>query len=421
MLYTNAAQMRIVATCLAEIAMTMNPVAMCVPTNLEEAEKNWKSSAKEKNFIDPVFKYDTDELNRIARLGSKLEECRTFIFAHCIPEDKVDSAILSILGSRIADAILTAEMAYGIICEDDRRTMGAILKKYGTPSGGISLRCYDIVEDLASYRTGEKGRFDADTLKTLNSLQFGAADIRKRFLEIFNYYGFQTWKCIIDDRIKSAVDARDKTESGVSQLVIPTRKTADGRKLCSLIGHEIESHVRGSENSRELFRQLLGDNSPLSPLVNLLAKADDEKLYEGAAKMMDVKTNGDMSKPHPYYVIAVDQAMRNNSYANFGSVAKTIYNLKRNAGATEEEALNFAWTITRRVYRGCTNTSNHRFANTKDIAYFVGYTLAQNVPTSYLDFSSMSIADLQLLVEAGVDLTRPAYPYQDAVSFIVGP
>ena len=113
--------------------------------------------------------------------------------------------------------------------------------------------------------------------------------------------------------------------------------------------------------------------------------------------------------------------MRNNSYANFGSVAKTIYNLKRNAGATEEEALNFAWTITRRVYRGCTNTSNHRFANTKDIAYFVGYTLAQNVPTSYLDFSSMSIADLQLLVEAGVDLTRPAYPYQDAVSFIVGP
>ena len=420
MLYTDSAQMRKVATYLADAAMTMNPVAMCVPTNLSEIEKDWKACAKRGYFTDPVFEYDTAELKRIAQLGNKLEEYHTYIRTNCIPENEIDSAILSILGSRIVDATLTSEMAYGILNKDDRHTMGAILRKYGRPSAGISLRCYEIIENPSTYRTGEKSRFDADTLKTLQSLQFNAADMRKRFMEIFKFYGFQTWECVIDSRVQNAVDARDKTESGKSQLVIPARKTADGRKLCSLISHEIESHVRGSENSRALFKQLLGEGSPLSPLINLLAKADDEKLYEGVAKMADVFTNGDTSKPHPYYVIAINQALRGDNYAHFGAVAETIYGLKHNAGITSNQALDFAWNVTRRVYRGCTNTAKPRFANTKDLAYFIGYTLTQCVPTSYLDFSSMSIVDLQVLAQAGVDLNHPAHPNQDAVSFIVG-
>ena len=62
MLYTDSAQMRKVATYLADAAMTMNPVAMCVPTNLSEIEKDWKACAKRGYFTDPVFEYDTAEL-----------------------------------------------------------------------------------------------------------------------------------------------------------------------------------------------------------------------------------------------------------------------------------------------------------------------------------------------------------------------
>ncbi len=417
MLYRDRAIVYDAARFLADTAMTMNPVAMCVPTNLSFIDKDWKTCAKAGHFPNPKFQYDKDELRRIALLGIKISGYWTQVRLNCKAQNDIDDAILKILEGRVCDALLTAEIAASILDEDDARTQEAIIGLYGNPTGSLIANAYDSIAHPTIRREGHRSRFSDAKLAELEAMKFNAADIRKQFISVFNYYGFRpAWECIIDERISNAIDARDKTATGKSQLVIPAKKTVDGRALASLIGHEIESHIRGSENSRALFRQLLGENSPLLSTVPLLAKSDDERFYEGVAKMSDVATNGDKSLPHPYYTIAIHRA---ESGESFGDIAQVIYMLKHDGSTSEDDAANFAWNVTRRVFRGCTDTSIG-FANTKDYGYFAGYEMAKRVPASYRDYSSMTISNLQLLEEAGVNLESPRYPYKDAVEFIFG-
>ncbi|MDO4220186.1 MAG: DUF1704 domain-containing protein [Candidatus Saccharibacteria bacterium] len=416
MLYRDSTKAHDLARYIAQTVMTMNPVAMCVPTNVSDIEKEWKLCAKAGHFYSPKFTYNEAELRRISLMGYKVSNYWSELSLNCTPQNQIDSAILGVLESRVCDAILTAEIAASILAKDDARTKEAIIGIYGEPSASLIALCYDRIQRPGAYLNGATSRFDAETLANLQAMKLNAADIRKRFLEVFNFYGFKSWECIIDQQVTSAIDARDKTPSGKSQLVIPARKTVDGRALCSLIGHEIESHVRGSENSRALFGRLLA-NSPLEPLVNLLAKADNESFYEGVAKMSDVNVNGDNSLPHPYYVIAIDRALHGDSFAE---VAQLIYLLKHTGNTTVQEAVDSSWNITRRVFRGCTDMEKGGYAHTKDFGYIDGYYRAQNTPTSYRDYSSMTIMDLRLLEDAGVDLTHPAYPHQDAIQLIVG-
>lgn len=417
MLYRDRAIVYDAACFLADTALTMNPVAMCVPTNLSEIDKDWKTCAKAGYFPNPKFQYDKGELHRIALLGIKISSYWAQIRLNCKPQNDIEDAILKILEGRVCDAILTAEIAASILDEDDARTQEALIGLYGKPSGSLITNAYHAIANPATHQEGRRSRFDKVELARLEALKFNAADIRKQFISVFNFYGFRpAWECIIDQHITNAIDARDKTPTGKSQLVIPAKKVVDGRALVSLIGHEIESHIRGSENSRALFCQLLGDESPLLSLVPLLAKSDNESFYEGVAKMSDVATNGDNSLPHPFYVIAIHHAQNGE---NFGSIAQVVYMLKHVGNTTDDEAINFAWNITRRIFRGCTDTSKG-FANTKDYGYFAGYEMAKTVPASYRDYSSMTISDLRLLENAGVDLSSPRYPLKDAARLIIG-
>ena len=397
-------------------AMTMNPVIICNPTNLSDIEKDWKASARAGYFPNPDFRYNNEELHRIALLGNNIFGYWQQIRNNCVCQNRLDRVILEMLEHRACDAMLAAEMAAGIYNEEDLRTQGAITTAYGRPSSSFIMRCYDVLANPTTYYSYNKPRFNATKLAELESRSFKATEIRDTFNAVLDYYGFRpVWECTLDPLAKT-IDARDKTEDGQPRLVVPSRRISNGRSMAVLIGHEIESHIRGSENSRALLRKIIGD-TPLAPLVNLLAKADNEQFYEGVAKMSDVAIMGNSAIPHPFYTIAINLAL--NEGKSFGDVAKTIYMLKYTGAETRDAAINSAWNITRRVFRGATDTSKG-FAFTKDYGYLAGYDIVKNIPPYLHDYSTFTLKELKLLEEAGVDLMSPAYPKKDAIKDVLG-
>ena len=402
------------ASSFAKAAMTINPVEMLVPTNLAAVSQSWKAAAITGEFMNPVFRYNEPELTRIKLLLSKIMDNYHVIESNCQPENKIDIAIMKILELRYQDALLAAEIASDILSERDSYSQEALFGLYGTPSADLIKQSFDAIEHPERRQEDKGSRFSEEKRLELKNRRFNAEQIRKIFLKVLVYYDFiGSWNCVIDPNITNAIDARDKTKSGQSLLVIPATKIVDGVALANLIGHEIESHIRGSENSRSIFKELLA-GTPLLPLVRLLAKSDNEVFYEGVAKMRDVETNGDASLPHPYYVIAASLAREGY---DFRYVANTVYAFKLSAGASKKEAIDFAWNIARRIFRGCTNTKCG-FANTKDIGYFMGYQIAKETRAILRNYSSMTLDDINLLEAAGVDFSNVAHPYKDAVSFI---
>ena len=401
---------------LAQTAITMNPVAICNPTNLADIDKNWKKCAVAGEFGNPKFEYDQVELGRVALMGYHIHDYWLQIKLNCTPQNALDYAILKIIEHRVCDALLTAEIAACIHNKYDNGTQDAIIGIYGKPSCSFIMRCYDALEHPSSYREIHKSRFSEVEVAALAERRFKATDIRNTFNQVLEYYGFQpAWECVLDPKVKT-IDARDKTESGRSLLIVPSKRISDGYKMAMLIGHEIESHIRGSENSRALWRKIL-EFTPFLPLVNLLAKSDDERFYEGVAKMSDVDVCGNASAPHPYYTIATNLAL-NESYS-FGQVAHIIYILHYTSSVTPEKAADFAWNITRRIFRGATDTRKG-FAFTKDYGYLAGYDMARVAPTSLRNYSSMTLDELQLLENAGIDLSYPRYPRKDAIKDVLG-
>jgi hypothetical protein len=401
---------------LAQTAITMNPVALCNPTNLAIIDKDWKKCAVAGQFGNPKFKYDQVELGRVSLLGYRVQNYWTRIKYNCVPENKLDHAILRILENRVCDALLTAEIAASIYREYDNGAQDALIGLYGKPDSSFIMRCYDSLEHPATYQEPVEPRFNEDQITTLANRRFKAIDIRNMFTAVLDYYGFQpAWECVLDPTVKT-IDARDKTEDGRSLLIVPYKRISDGYKMATLIGHEIESHIRGSENSRALWKKIL-QHSPFLPLVNVMAKSDDERFYEGVAKISDVAIGGTESIPHPYYTIATNLAL--NEGKSFGEVARVIYYLRFVGSNSAEKAADLAWNITRRIFRGATDTSKG-FAFTKDYGYLAGYEMAKVAPPSYHDYSSMTLDELQLLDAAGVQLEAPRYPRKDAIKDVLG-
>ena len=154
-----------------------------------------------------------------------------------------------------------------------------------------------------------------------------------------------------------------------------------------------------------MFAEYL-NGTPLEPLIPLLAKSDDELFYEGHAKLSDVTIKGESALPHPYYVIAIDAALRGYSFADIGEL---IYNLRREAGQSHEAAMSGAWTATYRTMRGAVDALGG-YAYTKDYAYWTGYEVACKVAQQapyLLDYATLTLDELRLLEKAGVDLTHP--------------
>ena len=389
---------------IATLAMQLNPVELATPTNARK-EKDAIVKVLDNGFkVNPTFKYNRNKLRQAVRVGEQLGDLKAKFLelAQHYPATNFDDpaqeqAVKNIIIDRINDAIITTEMAQAILDGNDIAMAALSAEKYGTPSSVIMGYAYDIAND--GYPNNCSPYLDADVAKALKAQEFDAAGILHYFERVLEMYGITDWLVIVDDQA-TVIDVRGKNSSGRPLVVIPSTRQVDGLKLLELIGHEIECHLRSSENARNFWSEILTDD--YLPLVPLLAKSDNEFIYEGYAKQNDTKVRGSAGLPTPNYLVAMDQARRGSSFAE---TMETVAGFEIQRGATRKQAFSRAWTATYRVFRGCSNCANGKdvcYSFTKDFAYFGGLHTVNE--SDYLDFSSMSMRDIVKLVEAGVPL-----------------
>ncbi len=412
---------------LSDILAKINPVEMVTAKNAAEAKDDWVKKAKDGFFTDPYLMYDRDLLKKINSYNADLLMAKSRVQHGVISENAQQEAIKLLLLNRIEDAIITTEMAASILLSDDAGTTELSKKLYGAPSNSQIVMAYDIVNGEVK-RPVLKSRFMKKDQKALEAMNFNASEIAHWFTEALKIYGIEGWLIDVSKNYTS-IDVRDKNSTGTPTICIPEKRTVNGLKLLELIGHEIESHLRGSENCKALIAGVLEEKSPLAPLYPIIAKSDNELFYEGVAKISDVGINGSDGLPLPYASIAYNQARHGS---NFGEIAEVIFemrmkntSIKKTAKKGEDEderrrdaALKGAWTTTYRIMRGATNTAKGGYSFTKDYIYASGYEVARLTNPKYLDFGSMTIPELTSLYEYGHFNLEPKYPYKDAVSKI---
>lgn len=408
MFYEQNRTAREAAQTVANTAMTLNPVELVTPVNVDDEKELWIAAANEGEFINPQFKYDREKLTQAVIHGIQLRTASNILFNCCSPITDIDHAIKKILHHRVDDALCTANMAASILLGSNAG--GSYAQRiYGTPDKLLVAECLQ-----AAQRTEPAEelptKYTSDQRAKLKECKYDASGIQQEFLRVVNLHAFKNWSVIISDQA-TAIDVRNKTSYGHPQVVIPITRKVDGLKLAELIGHELECHLRDSANAEALFAEHLS-HAPLAPLIPLLVKSDDELFYEGHAKLSDVAINGNASLPKPYYTLVIDAALRNQSFAEIGEY---IYRLRIENGEEKTSAIKGAWTATYRAMRGSFDTLGG-YAFTKDYAYWTGYQLASEVQQfapHYLDYASLTYEEIKLLDDAGFDLKHPRYPAMD--------
>jgi hypothetical protein len=414
MIYSNDLRKDLIKE-LADILSKLNPVEVVTPTNAQELKTRWLKNVEERCFFtNPEFNYDKELLTESASHYDRLIEIKYHLINHVKPENELEKAIFQILLNRIEQGIVTTNLAASIQLADDARSTMLIQRIYGEPSTSQIIECYNSLSDTGKHEAAQSF-FAKRDFRKLSKMKFNAKEIGRWFSVALDYYGISDWDIDIDKRYTS-IDARTKSSNGCV-IGIPEDRSLTGPELIKLIGHEIESHIRSVENARQLFTNLLGNKSPLMPLVTILAKSDDELLDEGQAKISDVHICGTDSIPSPYYSIAIDQARRGHT---FRDVAETIFGLRIEAGDSHNAAAVKSWQSTYRVFRGSTDTgSSNGYVFTKDYIYYAGYKIAKNINPAYLEFASVGLNDLLLLFkEINIDMVESIYPHKNAAKFI---
>ncbi|MCR5572551.1 MAG: flavohemoglobin expression-modulating QEGLA motif protein [Candidatus Saccharibacteria bacterium] len=403
------------AKAIAEIALQLNPVEIVTPINNRTEKQQWIAATEHGSFRNPSFTYDNERLLKIAILESELNMAKRQLLETIEPQTTVDIIILDIIKDRIDDAYCSIKLAQSILCGDDQTSAYCTARKYHRPNRA-QIADAQILLNPQYTLSAPPARFSKETRNRLKKLHFDAQGIQSIFQEAINTYGISGWRVEICE-YATAIDVRNKTSDGCPIVVIPTDREVTGLKLIELIGHEIECHLRDSENAAQLFYSLIGHDSPLAPLVPLLAKPDDEMLYEGHAKISDASVTGRTALPKPYYTIAQNLAVQGYSFAE---AANRIYKIRLDLGESKTDAIKGSWLACYRAFRGCTDTKNpHSYTFGKDYAYLAGYNIARTMQfPEWLDFASLSLSDLQRLHSAGIELNAPRYPYLNVASII---
>ena len=414
MLFKNKTTVERAALQLACIAESIDVTEMVTPVNRQEARKCWLKNANNNFFTEPEFRYNRHKLKAITQQSRAFISESRNVLDNCEPETDIDKAILDILHRRLENIHASIQLAEAISKKDDATAASIIHDKYGTPPCESVIKAYQL-----GYDNEPDDRYIAPALYTLDERMMlrdctvQAQDIQRYFQEALLLYGLNDWRVDISDEVAS-ITVRAAGDDPEKRVIIPPDRTVDGLKLAELIGHEIETHVRTRENSMALFRSLIPPGTPLSPLVPLLARTSSMTMSEGMAKLSDVAISGETALPQPYYIIAIDQALRSES---FGSVARTVaHAISIKNDLTHKQVLERAWQITYRVFRGISDTVNlYGYAFTSDSSYFLGYNYVhEKVAPSLYDYCNLAHCELQALQEAGVDLSNPAYPHQRA-------
>ncbi len=404
------------ASRIASIALKLNPVEIVTPLNQREEKNLWLKSAENGVIRNPIFIYDKTALRGIAGLEHDLLGAASQLERNIIAHDLIDTAILALIKDRVKEAHASIQLARSILMEDDKKSGYFTSVMYGRPNPQQLTEAIMLATSASAKLGDYASRFSKEEAKRLKGIQFDAAGICDYFQRALAYYGIGGWSVEIDEQA-SSIDVRNKTHDGKPRVVVPVDREVNGLKLLELIGHEIECHLRDSENAAQLFYELIDTDSPLAPLVPVFAKSDNEMLYEGHAKLSDASVTGDKALPKPYYTIAQDYAAKGES---FSSTANHILELRQKLGDSESAALKGAWLACYRSYRGCTNTKNPSgYTFGKDYAYLAGFSLARNLQhAEWLDYASLTLSDISQLHSCGVVFSAPAYPYRDAVKHI---
>lgn len=369
----------------------LNPVELVTPINVKEEKKRWIENAKNNCFGNPYFKYDEKRLQDAFLLRPLLNELLRELNAMKPSKDDIaDYFIWEQLYFALNDGIGTTYLAEAILKKHDNNAADVIVNKYGLPEEkNVGLAFNFILDNHAKdeleHRVGKVYKFPDKGELILAEKTLNADEIKEMFEWTMQQYTEKTWPVNIDDNCTS-IDVRDKSQYGRPVIVIPTDRKVNGMKLAELIGHEIECHWRSSANA---------------DLIGAL-KCDDELIYEGLAALKDKKFNrdylGTFNLNSAYYIIAINEALRCNSFAD---TARTIYDYLPESTKNKEAK---AWMYTYRVFRGITNSSNRvGYAFTKDRAYFEGWLFAKSLEmsnqTSYLSFSTLNQKSFERFME----------------------
>ncbi len=401
------------------ISNRKNPVELVTALNHSEAktlflEKAAPSTLAKTSFpasANPVFVYDTDLLEKSAKDFDKIATARATLLEYCEAENAGDSVVLKLAQRRAEDALLTSQIAQGIIKGDDELTKLACCDKYDTPSPKDSVEAYNAANGLATKSTTGGSTFSDEEKAELSSIEIDAKGLEQLFRRVMFYLGIDPWKIIITPKC-TAIDVRDFNAIGVPTVFIPESRKVNGLKAVELACHEICCHLYGSDNGQKFFRTILA-NTPLSPLIASLAKSDNETLYEGVAKISDVAVSGSKSEPSPLATVAIDLASRGVS---FNEVAEVIYEYKLRSGVKSETALSSAWGVVYRVFRGSTDTAKNKgcYAFPKDCAYFLGYKKAHELESEaiYSLYASMEAREIASLAGNFPNFAEIAQPQE---------
>lgn len=398
--------MKTISQQIADAALQLNPVELVTPINEVEAAKCFKKSFGQSHSVCPSFRYNRNRLKKAVTRGHRLQKLEPALALklQAVPPLKAGTtaqnlAVIKIILRRLSEAIDTGLLAEAVLKGDDYTAVSITKRKYGTPDSDLVIEAYN---DAERKKRSHAGQIRTEHQSALKSLVFEAEEIREIFEQALELYGIHDWMLSLDSQA-TAIDCRDKNSSGRPIIVIPAARRVNGLKLLELIGHEIECHVRDSSNARAFWQSVLADD--YLPLVPLLAKSDNELIYEGHAKYVDTIVAGSKAAPVPWYVIAIDQALHKKSFA---SVARTIVGLKAAQSRREpSKVLDSAWSITRRVFRGNSDPRNNAgYAFTKDFSYYAGIRTIARCPRP--EFASMTSQDIDELLAVGFEL-KPTF------------
>lgn len=403
---------------LSKLIESVSLTELVTPANLASARRAWFDLIEYNILDEPLFVYNEAHLKACLNKANRIYKQGKLLIKALEPETPVDTAIIHILQRRIDDAILTCEIASAMYSNDNVRTRELLVEKFGMPDKAEMDQAYAMMQDNQRPISKSEPMFSSEERDTLKNMSIDFYELRLLFDFALVYYGFEDWHCELRKNV-SRVDVRTTATSpkNRNRIDIPSHKKQryNGLHALELVAHEVEYHVRNIENSQQLMYELLGDQSPLLPLIGVLAKADDESLYEGVAKNSDVRISGQKSAPDPYYIIAINLALNGGTFAEIaGTILANVYD-DRMDKKTLRAQYERVWNICYRVFRGmqcsgfCDN--NDCYAFVKDYAYLSGFKQVQEMDPIWRDFASMRYEDIEDLVNAGVTLT-PHYPYR---------
>lgn len=411
-----------VAEVIAALAQTVQEAEACasglmMPSNYRQQKFIWQQHALAGDFSAPVFTYDREQIEELQILNlAFLDQC--VAYSQFSKEELLQAARpgtdqeLLLWLWRLLDKRLR-ELSRRIFQRADYlAAMPTELTEPTVSPQALAMCAVELPTDaeLARWRLeaerwqpqrsliGQPQWVGSDSLRRV---RVEASELVDTFNAAFEHLQLRSpgtgrlWSAELSGRVTAVT-----VEGERARILVPVAYSTNALHVGRLIAHEIEGHATARVNTEGLFRFLLrsayGD-SPLLELVPLLAKSPDESLNEAAAKLSEVRLLGVRYAPAPFYALAADWAFRQR--CGFATVAKRIYDLRREAGVAPQIAVDAAWRVAYRTFRGGGDTKNTCYKRGYDFlaALAVGNPELTQDMLNYATLSFAEIGELRRL------------------------